>query len=88
MTSLFYSVFININRCDVLNALFDCYMADANGQSAQKVDSGEENSPATPAGIRTHDLLIMSLALLTTELSLPQNTVINSILFNLLCVLF
>ena len=32
-------------------------------KSAQEVDPGEENSPAAPAGIRTHDLSIMSLAL-------------------------
>ena len=31
-------------------------------ESAQKVDRGEENSPATPAGIRTSDLSIMSPA--------------------------
>ena len=30
---------------------------------AQKVDPGEENSPATPAEIRTHDLSITSRAL-------------------------
>ena len=29
-------------------------------ESAQKIDPGEENSPATPAGIRTHNLLITS----------------------------
>ena len=28
-----------------------------------KVDPGEENSPAAPAGIQTRDILIMSLAL-------------------------
>ena len=32
-------------------------------ESAQKVDPGEVNSPATPAGIQTHDLSITSLAL-------------------------
>ena len=32
-------------------------------KSAQKVDPGEENSPAAPAGIQTHDLSIMSPAL-------------------------
>ena len=32
-------------------------------ESAQKVDPGEENSPATPAGIQTRDLSITSLAL-------------------------
>ena len=31
--------------------------------SAQKVDPGEENSPAAPAGIRTRDLSITSTAL-------------------------
>ena len=32
-------------------------------ESAQKVDPGEENAPAAPAGIRTHDLSITSPAL-------------------------
>ena len=32
-------------------------------ESAQKVDPGEENSLAAPAGIRTRDFSIMSLAL-------------------------
>ena len=32
-------------------------------ESAQKVDPGEENSPAAPAGIRTRDLSITSPAL-------------------------
>ena len=32
-------------------------------ESAQIVDSREENSPAAPAGIRTHDLSVMSPAL-------------------------
>ena len=32
-------------------------------KSAQKVDPGEENSPADPAGIRTRNLSITSLAL-------------------------
>ena len=32
-------------------------------KSAQKVDPGEENSPAAPAGIRSRDLLITSPAL-------------------------
>ena len=32
-------------------------------KSAQKVDPGEENSPAAPAGIRTRDLSITSPAL-------------------------
>ena len=30
---------------------------------AHKADSEEENSPAAPAGIQTHNLSIMSLAL-------------------------
>ena len=34
-----------------------------NKESAQKVDHGEENSPAAPAGIRTRDLSITSPAL-------------------------
>ena len=32
-------------------------------ESAQKVDPGEENSPAVPAGIRTRDLSVTSPAL-------------------------
>ena len=32
-------------------------------ESAQKADPGKENSPATPAGIQTHDLSITSPAL-------------------------
>ena len=32
-------------------------------ESAQKADPREENSPAAPAGIRTHDLSITSPAL-------------------------
>ena len=40
-------------------------------ESAQKVDPREENSPATPAGIQTHNLLITSLALL--PLSYPTS---------------
>ena len=32
-------------------------------ESAQKVDPGEENSPAAPAGIRTRELSITSPAL-------------------------
>ena len=34
-----------------------------NKESAQKVDHGEESFPAAPAGIRTRDLSITSLAL-------------------------
>ena len=36
---------------------------DTEEESAHKVDPGEENSPATPAGIRTRNLLITSPAL-------------------------
>ena len=36
-------------------------------KSVHKVNSGEENSPTTPAGIRTHNLSIMSPALLPTS---------------------
>ena len=32
-------------------------------ESAQKVDPGEENSPAAPAGIRTRDLSVTGAAL-------------------------
>ena len=39
--------------------------------SAQKVDTGEENSPAAPAGIRTRDLSITSPAL--KPLSYPRS---------------
>ena len=35
----------------------------ATRESAQEVNLGEENSPTTPAGVRTHDLLIMTPAL-------------------------
>ena len=38
-------------------------------ESAQKVDPGEENSPAAPAGIRTLDLFNHESGALTTELS-------------------
>ena len=38
-------------------------------KSAQKADTGEENSPATPAGIGNRDLSIISSVLKTTELS-------------------
>ena len=31
-------------------------LRDTEIKSAQKVDPGGENSPAAPAGIRTHDL--------------------------------
>ena len=31
-------------------------------ESAQKVNSGDENSPTTPAGIKTRNLSIVSLA--------------------------
>ena len=40
---------------------------DTEEESAHKVNSGEENSPAAPAQIQTHDLSIMSLALLRTS---------------------
>ena len=38
-------------------------------ESAQKVDPGEENPHAAPAGTRTRDLSITSPTLRTTELS-------------------
>ena len=41
-----------------------------NKESAHKVDPGEENSPAAPAGIRTRDLSITSPAL--EPLSCPR----------------
>ena len=40
---------------------------DTKQESAHKVKSGEENSLATPAGVRTHNLLIMSPVLLPTN---------------------
>ena len=48
---------------------FTCYCGNTGVEripkleSAQKVDPGEENSPAVPAGIRTRDLSITSPAL-------------------------
>ncbi len=38
-----------------------------NKSQTHEVNSGEENSPAAPAGIRTRDLSITSLALLPTS---------------------
>ena len=49
--------------------LFTCYCGNTGVEripkyeSAQKVDPGEENSPAAPAGTRTRDLSITSPAL-------------------------
>ena len=40
---------------------------DTEYKSAHKVDSGEEKSPATPAGIQTHNLLIENPVLLPTS---------------------
>ena len=40
---------------------------DTEEESAHKVNSGEENSPAAPAGIRTRNLWITSLALQPTS---------------------
>ena len=40
---------------------------DTEKVSAHKVNSGEENSPAAPAGIRTRNLWITSPALLPTS---------------------
>ena len=48
---------------------FTCYCGNTGveripkQESAQKIDPGEENSPAAPAGIRTRDLLVTSPAL-------------------------
>ena len=42
---------------------------DTDEESAHNVNSGEENCPPAPAGIQTHNLLIMSLALLPTSYS-------------------
>ena len=41
----------------------DLLRAAAKEESAQKIDPGEENSPAAPTGIRTRDLSITSPAL-------------------------
>ena len=40
---------------------------DTDKESAPKANSGEENSPAAPAGIQTHNLSITSPALLPTS---------------------
>ena len=48
-------------------------------KSAQKVDPGEENYPATPAGIQTRDLSVTSPAL-TTELSMLKIVKTNFII--------
>ena len=44
-------------------------------ESAQKVNSGEENYPAAPAGIWTHDLSVMSPALYPLSYPRPQVSV-------------
>ena len=43
-----------------------------NKESAHKVDSGEENSPAAPAGIRTRNLSIASPALYLQAIPAPK----------------
>ena len=43
----------------------------ANKESAHKVDSGEENSPAAPAEIRTHNLSITSPVLYQQAIPAP-----------------
>ena len=54
---------------------FTCYCGNTGveripkQESAQKVDPGEENSPAAPAGIRTRNLFDHESGALTTELS-------------------
>ena len=50
-----------------------------NWESAQKVDPGEENSPAVPAGIRTRDLSITSPVLY--PLSYPRPNLFFPVLF-------
>ena len=61
---------------------FTCYCGNTGGgtdtkkkKSAQKVDPGEENFPSTPAGFRTHDLLIMRLML--QPLSYPCSPILS-----------
>ena len=56
---------------------FTCYCGNAGveripkWESAQEVDSGEENSPVVPAGNRVHDLSIRSQALYHLSYSQP-----------------
>ena len=56
-------------------------------ESAHKVKSGEENSPAAPAGIRTRNLSITSSVLLPTSypgsFSLPPNPIENNLKQNI-----
>ena len=42
---------------------------DTEKESAREVDSGEDNSPAAPAGIRTHNLSISRVRLSNNKLS-------------------
>ena len=46
---------------------------DTEQESAQKVNSGEENSPAASAGIQTHNLSITSQALYQLYYPNPRN---------------
>ena len=51
------------NGCSLLHAtVIPQGGTDIKYESAQKVTSGEENSPAAPAGIQAHNFLIMGLA--------------------------
>ena len=45
---------------------------DTEEESAHKVNSGEENSPAAFAGIQTHNLSIMSAALFQQAIPFPM----------------
>ena len=47
---------------------------DTEKESARKVNSGEENSPAAPARIRTRKLLIMSPVLYQKAIPAPHGT--------------
>ena len=51
---------------------FTCYCSNTGVEQTPKVDPGEENSPAAPAGIWTHDLSITSLALWPLSYPAPR----------------
>ena len=61
------------NDWDLLHATAETWgWTDTEKESAHKVNSRKEKFPATPARIRTHNLSIMSLALLPTCYPGPQ----------------
>ena len=57
---------------------------DTELESAHKVSSGEENSPAAPAGIQNHNLSIMSLVLYQQAIYKCSNVMF--VLFYVICV--